>query len=560
MVSKIIAKVFNKEWDGLHEAAFLLGTFALFSQLLALIRDRLLAHTFGAGSSLDIYYAAFRIPDLIFASVGSFVAVTVLIPFLIKRLHNNDQAGHAFFNQIFSIFFIAIVVVSIIAYMLIPYLGDIVAPGFTPSEKEELAELSRILLLSPILLGLSNLLGSITQSFRRFFVYAASPVLYNIGIIAGIVFLYPLAGLAGLAYGVVFGAFLHMAVQIPVIMRHGFMLRFLLSFDWPTIRDVIRISLPRTAALSTHHFSLLVLISLASLLRDGSVSVFNLSFNLQSVPLSIIGISYSVAAFPTLARLFENGEREKFLAQIEVAARHIIFWSLPASVLFIVLRAQIVRTIFGSGHFDWNATRLAAACLALFSVSIAAQSLAALFTRGFYARGETRTPLIINVFSGAVVILSAFLFLKIFEASEFTRYFFESLMRLEGVAGSAIIMLPFAYAVGLIVNAFLLFYMFQKSFREFGARLRTTFFHSFSASVVMGFIAWIFLDVFDNFFNLGTFMGVFLQGLCAGLIGIVAGICILKILKNTEITEITRSIRHKFWRTKGVIAPDQGEL
>lgn len=224
MVNRIFS-ILKKEVGGLHEAAFLLGFFALASQILALSRDRLLAHTFGAGSTLDIYYAAFRIPDFIYTSVASLVSLTVLIPFLSRYFSESDEyvntRAKEFLSSVFSSFLLIILGVSILAFILMPYLVPLVAPGFNASQISELIALSRIMLLSPILLGVSNLFGSVTQLFKRFFVYALAPVFYNLGIISGIIFLYPIFGLSGLAFGVIFGAFLHMLIQIPIVVENG---------------------------------------------------------------------------------------------------------------------------------------------------------------------------------------------------------------------------------------------------------------------------------------------------------------------------------------------------
>jgi len=346
--------ILGREFGGLHQAAFLLGSFALLSQILALVRDRMLAHSFGAGATLDVYYAAFRIPDLVFAGIASLVSVTVLIPFLVKKIDADGAGAQKFLSDVFTSFISFITLFSIGLFFLIPWLSGILFPGFSPQEQSSLVPLTRILLLSPIILGLSNLFGSVTQTFRRFFVYALSPVLYNLGIIFGIVFLYPQFGILGLGYGVVLGALFHFLIQIPVVAQQKLLPRFSFSIDIEAMKRVVTLSLPRTLGLSANHIALLFLVSFASLMAEGSIAVFNFSLNLQSVPLSIIGVSYSVAAFPTLARLFAGNEMEKFMKNIIMAMRHIIFWSTPILALFIVLRAQIVRTILGSGEFGWD--------------------------------------------------------------------------------------------------------------------------------------------------------------------------------------------------------------
>src|SRR3989338_5965765 len=377
MVKKIF-RLIEREISGLHEAAYLLGFFALLSQALGFLRDRLLASNFGAGEALDIYYAAFRVPDLIFIWSASMVSLSVLIPFLSKRREAGTAIARDFLDSVFSAFFAFIVVVSAVAFIFAPALSSLFFPGFEEEARSITAHLMRIMLLQPILLGISNLFASITQLERRFFVYAISPILYNLGIVIGVFFFYPAFGLSGLAFGVVLGAFLHLGIQIPAIARAKLMPRPRFTIDVGVVQEVFITSLLLTA--------------LGSLLGVGSIAVFNLSWNLQSVPLAIVGASYSIAAFPTLAGLWTRGERSVFIATLSTAMRHILFWSMPSLVLFVVLRAQIVRTVLGSCAFDWGDTRLTAASLALFAASVVAQSISLLFTRGYYAAGKSRTP------------------------------------------------------------------------------------------------------------------------------------------------------------------------
>src|SRR3989344_484002 len=309
----MVRRIFNfiyKEIGGLHEAAYLLGIFALLSQVLALARDRLFAHFFGAGAILDTYYTAFKIPDIIFVSTASMVSIYILIPFLTEKSSVSKNAERDFISGIFSAFFLLIVFVSAIAFALTPQFVKIFFPGFIDSAYfNDLILLTRILLLQPIFLGISNLFASITQVHRKFILYALSPILYNFGIIIGIIFLYPIFDFIGLGIGVVLGAVFHLGIQLPFIVKEGFFPKIAAKMIVKKLNDIKKIiflSLPRTLALSAHQFSLLLLISLASVMTDGSIAVFNFSFNLQSVPLTIIGVSYSVAAFPTLVRLNEK--------------------------------------------------------------------------------------------------------------------------------------------------------------------------------------------------------------------------------------------------------------
>lgn len=557
---KRIMQMLGKEIRGLHEAAYLLAFFALLSQVMALVRDKLLAFTFGAGNTLDIYYASFRIPDLIFVTIASMVSASVLVPFFIDRHERDHDGGKHFVDSIFTIFFGAIVVVSIVVYIFTPTLVPFFLPGFADDPSmPDLIYGTRIMLLSPFFLGLSNFFSSITQMHRRFLVYAISPLLYNLGIIIGIVALYPMLGLSGLIWGVALGAFMHMAIQVPFIFRKAMFPKILLAVDWVSVRKVISLSLPRTLTLSANQLAGFFLVALASLMTGGSISIFTLAQNLQSVPLTIIGVSYSSAIFPALSKFFVKGERDKILDDMVASARHIIFWSAPIMVLFIVLRAQIVRTIYGAGNFDWSDTRLTAATLAVFMVSVIGQSLILLFVRAYYAHGQTTRPLVINIIASSLIVVLGYGLTKVFFTSGFFRIFMESLLRVESERGTGVIVLALAFSIGVLANTVWHWVMFEKDYPGFTRRVRATLFQSLGASVIMGYAAYLGLNVFDNYFSLSTAMGVFMQGFLAGVVGIGIGILVLLILRNQEIFEIWDTLHRKFWKTEATVAPHEAE-
>ncbi len=546
----------NKEVSGLHQAAYLLGFFAICSQVLALIRDRILAAEFGAGNTLDLYYSAFRIPDILFVTVASMVSISVIIPFLIERFEKSDEEAKEFIDTVFSFFFCFMAVVGVVAYVTAPYFMALLFPVFAKSGSfPDLIKLTRILLLSPIFLGFSNLLASITQVHRRFFVYAISPVVYNLGIIFGIIFLYPMFGLAGLGFGVVLGTLFHFAVQLPFIRSIGMLPRLHFPIKWSSIKKIVYTSLPRTITVSSNEIAELFLVSLASFFVPGSVSVFNFSFNLQAVPFSIIGVSYSLAAFPTLTRLFSAGDSSKFIEQMQSSARHIIFWSIPVSVLFIVLRAQIVRTILGAGRFNWDNTRLTAAALAIFTVSLIAQNLVALFVRSYYSQGKTKTPLWMNVLSALIIIFGSYYLVEVFQSNLFFRSFFESILKVSGIPGTVVLMLPLGFTIGVLINLLIHWIAFQRYFPLFSAPVLRTLFQVTGASLIMGYITYICLNIFDNVFNINTLLGIFLQGFLSGIIGIASAIIILYLLRNLELAEVWVTLHKKIWKAK-VIGPD----
>jgi len=554
MVRKIFG-FFYKETSTLHKAAYLLGFFAILSQIMAFVRDRLLAHSFGAGTSLDTYYAAFRIPDFLFVTIASVVSLSVVVPFIIEKERESKEALRDFIDNIFSFFSIVMIGSCVVLFFLMPYFSHILFKGFEGESLKEVILLSRIFLISPLALGFSNLLGSLTQAFNRFTIYAFAPLLYNLGIILGIVILAPQFGVMGVAIGVAVGSIMHMLIQIPFVLKSGLMPRLSTHINFGSIRKLATLSLPRTLTLSINHIATIFMVSMASLMTTGSISVFSLSLNIQSVPLTVIGVSYSLAAFPTLSRHFADKNMKEFISHMAVTARHIIFWSLPITALFVVLRAQIVRVLLGSGKFDWNDTRLTAAALALFAISTVFQSLMLLFVRAFYSAGHTRKPLIINLLSTGILILCAYGLVRVFyEFAEF-RYFIGSLMKVEDLPGNVVLMLPLAYSIGTILNGIIHWIGFEKDFGGFSKEVNRTLFESFSASVILGYVSYLGLNLFAPFFGTTTLLGIFLQGFFAGILGIIVALVILYLLGSRELKEAWNSFHSKFWKAN-VIPPD----
>lgn len=559
MVKRVI-NLLNKEFSNINQAAIILGFFTLLSQILALFRDRAFAHFLGPSAELDIYYASFKIPDFLFLSIASLASVTVILPFLVKKIGGEEGEAKKLLNNVFSAYLIVMVVVSIALFFLMPEAARLIAPGFTESEIAKLVEVSRIMLLSPILLGLSNLLGSVTQMFKKFFVFALSPVFYNLGIIAGVFFLYPIWGLKGLAIGVVFGAFLHMAIQIPVLIRQKFLPKFQFKINWASIKEICLLSLPRTLGLAFNSLALIVIIAIASKMGEGSISIFQFSLNLQNVPLGIIGVSYAVAAFPTLSQYFSGNNMENFVSYLSVAARQIVFWALPVTFLFIVLRAQIVRVILGTGSFTWDDTRLTAAALALFVISLVGQCLILLFTRAYYAAGNTKRPLVINFLTSVFMLILVFWFVEAFKNSQMFRLFFESLLRVDDLKNTELLMLPLAYSIGSIANFVFLWIYFCADFKIKGKFIFKSFCESFAGAFFMGCGAYLALSVLDNYFNINTFWGIFAQGSLSGLFGIIAGVIVLRALKNQELNDLWESIKSKKLFKTEIISSGQEEI
>ncbi len=529
-----VRAIVGRASTGLHGAAIILAVATLISQLLGLLRDRLLAGTFGAGETLDIYYAAFRVPDFLFIAIGSLLAMTVLVPLLVELLQeNNNEKTQRFLSSLFTVFTIVLLLASLIAFFCMPVLGKLIAPGFSPTQQLTLVHLSRILLLSPFFLGLSNLFGSITQAKRQFLLYSISPILYNLGIISGVVLFYPIFGVSGLVYGVVLGALLHLLVQLigslgspsPIQERVGgeVGVKFL-SFrriDWPTVHLVLRRSIPRALAMGANQLSLIVLIAYASHLVSGSIAIFNLSYNLQSVPMALIGVSYSVAAFPTMVRQLGKSKNE-FIEYINSVFRHVLFFSIPIAVLFVVLREEIVRTILGAGKFGADALHLAAFALAFFAIAVVFQNVVLLFDRSYYAAGKTFVPVVTNII-GALVTIAA-------------GYFFVWVSPLTSSPDRLVLGLPLAFALGVTANMITEWLWYRRDYGAlFDRKLRRTIAESLLASLAMGVVSHMVLRLIAVHAVTTTSLQALGHGLFAGLSGLVVATLVLLILGSEEL-------------------------
>ncbi len=560
MVKKFF-NLLNKEFHGLTEAALLLGLFSFLSQILGLIRDRSLASMVGAGPVLDVYYAAFRIPDFLYISIASLASITVLMPFLMDKIKKEDKTvAKKFMNNIFTVYLLFMVLSSVLIAIFMPRLVNLIAPGFSADQVSTLVLTSRIMLISPIFIGLSNLVGTVTQLFRNFLIFSLSPVFYNIGILLGIYFLYPRFGVYGLSLGVILGALMHFAIQIPVLIKNGFLPKLIYKINWKEIWEVVKISAPRTLTLSCNSLAFITLIAMASNLKEGSISLFTFAYNLQSVPVGIIGISYSVAAFPVLVRYFSEKNIESFVGQITTAMKQIIFWSLPIIALFVVLRAQIVRVVLGANAFSWADTRITAAAVAIFVLSLVTQGLVLLLVRGYYASGNTKKPLISSLISSFSIIFFAKIFSYLFENNQYFVSLIEKVLRVENVSGTAMLALPLAFSIGSILNLIILWFMFSSDFclgKKY--KIWVTFFESLAGAFVMGFVSYFALGVLDGVFDLTTGWGIFSQGLFSGLIGICSGLVLMYLLGNKELEDLVSAVKNKFWKKK-IIAPEQSDL
>ncbi len=540
-------KFFHQQINSITVAAALVALSSLFSRLLGIIRDRILAGRFGAGADLDIYYAAFRVPDLIYnlivlgaLSAGFVPIFTSLIKDFSCRKEDENSKGEneeawALANNILNIMFVGLIALSFFGIIFAPSLTRLLAPGFSADSQAATASLTRIMFLSPLFLGISGVLGGILQSFKRFLVYSIAPIFYNFGIIVGALYFSSRWGLYGLAWGVALGAFLHMAVQIPSVYILGF--RYKLGIIWRDFNTnkILKMMVPRTMSLAISQINLIVITVIASGLSSGSLSVFNLANNLQSFPIGIFGISFAIAAFPSLSSA--AFDKEKLTANFSQTIRQILFFIVPATVLIIALRAQIIRVILGTGNFDWQDTVMTMNTLGFFVLSLFAQATIPLLIRVFYARQNSSIPFYLGLATVLVNIGLSFLFSKTL-----------------GVAGLAL-----AFSIANILNFVLLWIWLYFSVGSLDIGNIVVSVLKFTASAIgAGLAAQIMKVVIWPFIDMTRFAGVFTQLVVAGSAGILTYLLFCSLFGSEELFGFIAALRNR-WPFKKVKIDDQGE-
>lgn len=441
----IIKSMFRRENSVKSASIILIVTLAL-SNVLGVFRDHFLAQKIPT-DRLDVYFAAFRLPDLIFnvLILGSVAAAFVPVYSGYLKDKGKEEAIKLVQTTI-TIGLTAVAACLLILVIFMPYLMNLLVPSFDVAKKAETVHLARWLLLSPLFFTVSYFIGGLLNSHKRFLAYSLAPLVYNFSIISGVLIFSGRYGVGGAVIGVIIGAFLHMAVQLPSAYHLGFRPKWIFNYSHEGVKRIIKLMVPRTIALGTNQILLVGYTVLASAF-SGGIAVYTFADNIQTVPSVIFGTSFATAVFPTLAGLTitKIEEKEKFEMFFLKSLRAILYFLIPSTVAILILRAQIVRLILGYGFFGWSDTKIAAATLGFFALSIVAQGVVPLLARSFYALSNTRTPMITSIISLVVSIIFGYIFSRSNYGS------------LGGVAGLAA-----AFSLGSWLNVILMGHLLNK--------------------------------------------------------------------------------------------------
>lgn len=517
-------------------AAFIIAASTLISRCMGILRDRVLASQYGDGPIMDAYYAAFKIPDLIYNLLIMGALTVGFIPIFTKLFEENKTKAWKLAQNITTILGVSLGILCTIGIICAEPLSKIITPGFSEEHRALLTSFTRVMFLSPFILGISTVMGGILQSLRQFLLYSIAPIFYNIGIIIGALFLVPWLGTTGLAWGVVLGAALHASLQIYGAYHNGFRWQWYIHTKDPQVREVGRLMIPRTLGLAATQINTIIITVLASTLPIGSIAAYNYAYNLQGVPTGLIGIPFALAVFPILAHAAAEKNKEAFNQYLSFSIRQILFLIIPTSLIFLMLRAQIVRVILGSGAFDWEATINTANALAFFSLSLGAQSLIHLLARAFYALSNSSIPFISGIIAELVSIIVALVLIKPdLGVTDASRWF-------NGVSG-----LAFASSVGIILNVAILFVALRLKTGDLDdQKLIRMIFKIIPAGVGMALSIQLIKYPLAQIVDMDRFWGILLHGFVSGIVGILIYTTLCYILRVEELTHILQSLKKRW--------------
>ena len=498
--------------------AFMYGV----SAVLGLVRARLLAHFFGASETLGVFYTADKIPNFVYTILVVGTLSTVFIP-VFTHLYKTDEkkawrTASALISMSVFIFLLLGLVIFIFAKQAVAILS---LYRFSTQQIELGASLMRIMIVAQLILVVSSFLTSILHSFKYFLVPALAPVLYNVGMILGIVFLAPTYGIYGPAVGVLLGALFHLIVQIPLVGRTGFNFSFGFDLEDSGLREVLKLLPPRIISTAVAQSFSIVNNSLAIIISTSSVVMLRFAEQLQNFPVFFFGASIALAALPTLSGESGDADRDKFRKTLLTSLYQMFFLIAPLSVILLVLRVSAVRLVYGAANFPWSATVTTAQALGFYSISIFAQAGILLLSRAFYALRDTLTPVVAGL-SGLVVGVSmAYVLVKFF--------------------GLGVWAIALSFSISSFVDMLLLFVMLFRKIGGFEMKQLIPILKISMSGVFMGLSLYIPMKLLD-IYVLDTTKTVYLLVLVAAVTaaGLFSYLFFTKVFRVEEVVLLYR--------------------
>jgi putative peptidoglycan lipid II flippase len=467
-------------------AAGLVMVLFVASRALGLLREMVISHQFGTGGDLDAYLAAFRLPDLLFQLVAGGALASAFIPTFSAYLVRKDSlGGWRLASAIINLVLVLTTALAVVATLLAPWLVRmVIAPGFDPARQALTASLMRLMLITPVIFGVSGIIMGILNAQQHFLLPALAPIVYNLGIIAGAILLAPPMGVRGLALGVVVGALGHLLVQVPGLVRHKMRYTLTLGLRHRGVYEVGRLMLPRMLGLAAVQVNFLVNTILASALAAGSLAALNYAWLLMLLPQGVFAQAVATAAFPTFSTQAAKGQHANMRSTLTATLRAVLYLAIPAAVGLIVLCVPLVQIVFERGAFTEISTQMVAWALALFALGLPAHSVVEVVVRAFYAMHNTKTPVAVGIAAMGLNVVLSLAFIRAFEAI--------GRMPHGGLALSNSLATTVEMAVLLVIIR-------RRLDGLEGKRLATSLFRIGVAAAVMGSVIWVLAWLLDGF-------------------------------------------------------------
>jgi putative peptidoglycan lipid II flippase len=518
-------KALNSE-NSIKGATIIMVVTLILSNLLGMLRDHFLA---GKVSTyyLDVYYAAFKIPDLVFNLLILGAVSSVFIPIFTEKIsQGNKERAFEITNRLLTATLAFTAVSAIVLYFLMPYLIPILVPKFNDDRMNLTITLSRILMLTPLFFSMSYAVSGVLNSYKRFFAYSLAPLVYNLAIIIGAIFVADKYGIIGVAWTVVLGSLLHFLIQYPSAKKVGFNFRLSKFWDDKDLKRIFYLMIPRSIGLGTNQITLLAFTTIASALAAGSIAIYTFADNIQTMPVVVFGTSLATVLFPTLSEKAALEDKEQFLSYFMRALKSILLIQIPVGLFIYLFANQIIRLILGSGKFNLFDTMRGADTLAAFSIAILFESILSLVVRSFFAQKNTRLPMYASIWSMLISIVMGY-----------------GLSRYYGVPGLAL-----GIAAGNIFSVIYLLYFFNKKFIRIPFKSIWSYILKIAIStLIAGAITFILIKLTGELFNLRRFVGVLMQTVISGGFGIIVFVFVAHLLKIEEMKLISKYLFARYF-------------
>jgi len=391
----------------------------ILSTVAGLAAQILISRAFGTTGELDSYYAANRVPEFLFALVSGGALASAFLPTFARFLTRGDKAGAwSLASSIINLVIVVLGLLSGLAALFAPGIVRVLAPGFTdPGQIGVTTSLLRVMLLSPLIFGVSGLLMAALNAHQHFVFPALAPASYRLGQILGVLLLARRMGIFGLAWGTVIGAALHLLVQVPAFLRLKPRLRASLGLRLPAVHEVGRLLTPRLLGVAVVQLNFVVNTIIASGQPEGSLAALTIAFTLMIMPQAVIAQAVAVASLPTFSAQVARGEWDALRHSVGSALRGVLYLSLPASLGLILLRTPLVTLLLERGLFDARSTDLVAWALLWYAAGLVFHSLLEVVVRAFYAQYDTRTPVGVGVLAMSLNIALSLLLARLFSGA-----------------------------------------------------------------------------------------------------------------------------------------------